>query len=55
VLQDPQVLRDRGTADVKLPRELADGQRSFLHEPRENRATSRIPKGIELNRVVSIH
>jgi hypothetical protein len=48
-------LRDRGAADAKLPRELADRQRTFLHEPRENCPPSRVAKCIELNRRVSIH
>ncbi len=47
VLQDPQVLRNRGTADRKAARELAHRLRS-LEQAFENRPPGRIAQRIQL-------
>jgi len=54
VLEDPQVLRDRGPAHRKIARQLTDRQ-GATQEPFENRATRRIAKRIHLRVWVSNH
>ena len=54
VLQDPQMLGDRGTADRELARQLADGQRAG-REARQDRAAGRIAERVELGMLVSRH
>ena len=54
VLEDAEMLRDRGTADGELARELPDGQRT-LQQARQDRPARAVTQGVELRMFVSNH
>ncbi len=55
VLEDAQVLRDGGAADVELAGDVADGHRAFEEEPGEDGPAGAVAEGVELRLFVSIH
>lgn len=54
LLQDAEVLRDRGTADGQLPCELANGAR-VLDQALKDGAPRRVTKGVPGTALVSSH